>query len=156
MHMTTRAPLVDLVAAVTEIRRLWESPRVRRRFTELLGRSVEFSVIRTLAAVQRSTAPDPGVRDVAEALHVDSSTASRFVDQAVADGFVERSASAVDRRRCVLALTSEGNALLTGVTNARIELMAGLTADWGDADVATLATGLERLAGSISALERQS
>lgn len=155
MHTTTHAPLVDLVAAVTEIRRLWESPQVRRHFIELLGRSVEFSVIRTLGAVQRSAAADPGVGDVAEALHVDSSTASRFVDQAVADGLVERSVSGVDRRRCVLALTGEGTDLLTAVTDARSQLMASLTAGWDDADIAALAAGLERLAGSISALEQQ-
>ena len=155
MHTATRDPLVDLVAAITEVRRLWESPQIRRRFTELLGRRVELSVIRTLAAVQRSTAPDPGVRDVAEALHIDNSTASRFVDQAVADGLVERSVSSVDRRRCVLTLTSKGLALLERVTLARTELMTALTAGWQDADVAVLAAGLERLAGGISALEQQ-
>jgi DNA-binding MarR family transcriptional regulator len=146
--------LNDLDGALVRLRRLWDHPALRRRLLELLGVPVELSLIRTLGAIEeRHAEPEPGVRHVADALAVDASTASRFVEQAVAGGWVTRRTCARDRRRCVLALTERGEGLLERVTEVRSALLAELTADWTADDIATLATLLERLDHRIQELE---
>jgi DNA-binding MarR family transcriptional regulator len=139
-----RSDLERLERALVRLRRLWESPPMKRRLLESLGRPVELSLIRTLRAIDWAEG-DSGVRQVAETLLVDSSTASRFVDQAVAAGCVKRSTSERDRRCSVLTLTEEGRALLDDVTAVRARLLAEMTEDWSGEDVATLSRLLERL-----------
>ena len=146
--IATNLDLNWLDRALVGLRRLWDSPAVKRRFSELLGRHVELSLIRTLRAIE--THDQPGVRHVAEALLVDGSTASRFVDQAVAAGCVTRSTSAQDRRRCVLALTGEGRALLDEVTAVRTALLAELTDGWTVEEITCLSTLLERLSRALA------
>ncbi|MGH3666305.1 MAG: MarR family winged helix-turn-helix transcriptional regulator [Egibacteraceae bacterium] len=140
--------LQRLDTALVRLRHLWDSPDIKRRFLELLGRPVELSLVRTLRAMEIA-AGDPGVSAVAETLHVDASTASRFVDQAVARGWVSRNTSTQDRRRCVLALTDDGAELLVEINTARAELLAELTNGWPDADVTVLSALLERLSQSL-------
>jgi DNA-binding MarR family transcriptional regulator len=110
---------------------------------------VELSLLRTLRAIEW-TGDEPGVRHVAEALCVEESTASRFVDQAVAGGCVTRTISPQDRRRCLLALTDEGTRLLAKATEVRTTFLADATADWPPAEVAMLSTLLERFVDSVS------
>lgn len=140
--------LERLDAAFARLRRLWDSPAIKRRYLELLGRDVELSLIRTLQAIEWA-GDEPGVRHVAETLHVDGSTASRFVDQAVATGWVTRTTSRRDRRCCVLALTEEGARLLNETTAVRTALLGELTAGWPPEDVTALSVLLERFACSI-------
>jgi DNA-binding MarR family transcriptional regulator len=143
--LTTRSDLERLDQALVRLRRVWESPARKRSLLDRLGKPVEMSQLRTLRAIESAEGP-PGVRDVADVLGVDSSTASRFVEQAVAAGHVSRTMSARDRRRCVLALTEEGKALLDEVTAVRTQLLAELTGDWAPDDIKTLSVLLERLA----------
>ena len=49
-----------------------------------------------------------GMGDVARRVGRDPSTATRFVDRALADGLLERAPGAEDRRRRVVSLTAEG------------------------------------------------
>jgi DNA-binding MarR family transcriptional regulator len=141
--------LLALDAALGRLRRMWESPGGRRRFMERLGEDVEPALIRTLRAIEVADVPEPGVRDVAEVLGVETSTASRLVDTAVSAGLVLRTTSTRDRRKAVLRLTEEGRALRRRALTVRTDLLAERTADWTPEEVATLATLLDRLARPI-------
>lgn len=146
--------LERLDLALTRLRRLWESPAVKRRFIQLLGAPAELSTIRALRAIERA-GEEPSVGDVADLLCVDTSTASRFVDQAVLAGYVSRGTAPHDRRRTVLTHTSLGEQVLEQVKRTRRVLLEELTGDWSIDEVATLALLLDRLAGSVDALERR-
>jgi DNA-binding MarR family transcriptional regulator len=142
---------VDL--GLTRLHRLWESPEIKRRFLELLGRPVELSLVRTLRAIERCGLDEPGVSDLAGLLNVDTSTASRFVEQATAGGYVRRDPSERDRRRCVVRLTGRGAELLAAANVVRATLLEELLSGWPDEDVAAFSALLERFADSVAALE---
>lgn len=140
-----------LDAAIGRLRRMWESPRGRRQFLARLGEDVEPALIRTLRAIEVADDPEPGVRDVAEVLGVDTSTASRLVDSAVSAGLAVRTTSARDRRRARLTLSDSGRALRRRTLQVRTDLLAERTAGWTPEEVATLAALLDRLARSVLA-----
>ncbi len=150
----TARELERLDLSLTRLRRLWESPAVKRRFVQLLGAPAELSTIRALRAVERA-GEEPSVGDVADLLCVDTSTASRFVDHAVLAGFITRGTAPQDRRRTVLTLTSLGQQVLEQVKQARRVLLEELTADWNPEELSTFALLLDRLASSVTALERR-
>lgn len=143
--------LLALDAAIGRLRRMWESPRGRRQFLARLGEDVEPALIRTLRAIEVADDPEPGVRDVAEVLGVDTSTASRLVDSAVSAGLAVRTTSARDRRRARLTLSDSGRALRRRTLQVRTDLLAERTAGWTPEEVATLAALLDRLARSVLA-----
>lgn len=149
MQTPTATDLRRLDAALTALRRLWESPQVKRRFLAVLGRPVELSLVRTLRAIETAAADEPGVCHVADRLGVDASTASRFVDQATGGGWVTRTTSTRDRRRSVLGLTAEGDELLRASDDARTTVLSELVAGWDAPEVAQLGVLLQRLADSL-------
>lgn len=160
-HATMRTPTITRLArldvAVGRLRRLWESPHLKRRFLDGMGVQIETAVIRVLRAVGEGGADaDTGVGEVAAGLAVEASTASRLVDQAVAHGYLNRDASPKDRRRTVLSLTPSGKQILARATQVREALLLELTDDWSDADVESLASLLERLARRVAELETRS
>ena len=144
-------PLERLDAALGRLRRLWDSPGIKQRIWDDLGQRVEPALFRTLRAVEAEDAP--GVGDIADRLHVDTSTASRLLDQAASRGFISRARHPADGRRSVIGLTVAGAELLRQATAARGRLLADLTDGWPQDDVAVLATLLDRLAESVSRLE---
>jgi DNA-binding MarR family transcriptional regulator len=153
---TDDARLERLDVAFGRLRRIWESPVLRREFQRRIGVAVEAGAVRVLRAVQRTTASadECGVSDVAEELAVDISTASRLVDQTVGAGWLTRHTSSVDRRRSVLDVTASGAEILERATRVRAEILGELTAGWTDAEAEQLASLLERLADRLSAYDR--
>lgn len=150
-----RAALVRLDTAFGGLRRLWESPALRRRFQERMGVPIEPALVRTLRAVAAAT-DECGVGNVADALGVDGSTASRLVDKAVAAGYLARGSSIQDRRRSVLSLTAAGIELQRRSLRVRQELLAELTTDLTDPDIDHLADLLERLGKRLGEMENRS
>lgn len=140
MSTTTPASaLARIEVAFGRLRRLWESPALRRRFHERMGVAIDPADVRTLRAVAAAT-DECGVGDVADALGVDGSTASRLLDKAVVAGYLTRGGSRRDRRRSVLALTDTGRDLHRRSLRVREELLAELTADHGHTVTATADT----------------
>ncbi|MFG3441572.1 MarR family transcriptional regulator [Nonomuraea sp. NPDC047897] len=80
--------------------------------------------------------------DLADALDVNQSTASRMCDRLVAKRLVRRSRLPSDRRTVRIALTTEGRALVDGVTRHRrgdlARILAELTSQQQEAVVAAL------------------
>jgi DNA-binding MarR family transcriptional regulator len=155
MSARTVTQLNRLDVSLSRLRRLWESPGLKRWFGERMGTRVDLSTIRVLRAVEL-TGGDCGVGDVASYLGVDASTASRLVDQTVSAGYLIRGTSPADRRRSVLAVTVEGVRVLARALEIREALLTELTTDWPAADVEQLAALLERLADRVNDLENRS
>jgi len=147
-----RTELEQLDHALVSLRRLWQHRNLQQDLAARTGTAVQPALIRTLRAVELAEGDEPSVGDVADALAVDPSTASRYVDQAVRDGLVRRSPSATDRRRAVLQVTPDGAVLLEHANDARVAFLADLTQDWPADDIRTLATLLDRLRAATLSL----
>ena len=146
------AVLVGLDHALLEVRRLVNRPGYRRRLLGPLGRRIELSTVRVLHAVDQAPHP-PSIGEVASTLTIDPSTASRLVDQRVADGLLARSPDPEDRRRVVLRLTTAGESLIAEVAASRREMLTEVTAGWTAADRRTLEALLTRLVDGFGRLE---
>ncbi len=166
--------LDDLDDALVEVRRALQRPGYRHRLLDGLSVEVSLATLRLLRAVQRTTTPAttrattpasaavgdagapvgaPSIGEVAEALAVDPSTASRLVDRAVAGGLLERRACADDRRRTRLHLSERGRRFLDEVTERRRDLLREITFTWSRGDVDDLVGLLRRLREGFDALE---
>jgi len=133
---------------LTRIHAARQRPQWRRR---VLGSDdgalANVSTLRVLRAVEQSGHTcGASVRDVADYLAVDHSTASRLVTTVVAAGLLSKSSASDDQRRCTLTLTDVGVKELAAVTERRRALVAETVADWPDSEVDTLVALLDRLA----------
>jgi DNA-binding MarR family transcriptional regulator len=139
--------LTDLDDALFDIQRIARRPGYRKRLLAAVDAPVELSTVRVLRAVERAGDAPPSIGDIAERLTIDPSTASRFVDQQVAAGYLVRHRDPADGRRSRVTLSDKGRALLDQVTAARRRILAEVTADWDAAD-------LDRLSDLLVALRR--
>jgi DNA-binding MarR family transcriptional regulator len=142
--------LDDVLGAV---RRVLQRPAYRRRLLAATDAPVDLGTLRVLRAVERQAAAAPSVGDVADALGVDPSTASRTVDRCVCAGLLARTPSDQDRRRTQLALTELGRETLDQVTAARRQLLAEVTGDWDLADLDRLTELLQTLLDGFDRVE---
>lgn len=138
--------------ALVSIRRVLLRPGYRRRILDGLSQRVELATLRLLRVVQRAEEP-PSIGSAATTLAIDPSTASRVVDRAVEDGYLEREPCADDRRRTRLQLTDAGVAVLDEVTARRRALLAEVTADWDGDQLAELVRLLAALQAGFDELE---
>jgi len=137
----------DLDELLTRIHVARQRPGWRRRLLEESGPVTSVTTLRVLRAVERcQQVGGASVRDVAEYMAIEQSTASRTVAAVVASGLLTKTSATDDQRRCVLVLTDVGRKALAEVTDRRRELVAETIADWPDADVDTLVSLLGRLA----------
>jgi DNA-binding MarR family transcriptional regulator len=104
------------------------------------------TVLQLRVLVLAATRPGTTATDVAEAMDVHVSSASRTVDRLVASGFLERHESREDRRRLELVPTTEGQALLEGVMADRRRQLRDILRRMSAEDVAHLSAGLGALA----------
>lgn len=146
--------LASLDDALISMRRTLLKPGHRRALLARIGAPVEAATIRALHVVGAGSQEAlPSVADVAEALSIDPSTGSRVVQQAVTAGYLSRVPHPSDKRRCTLALTTEGEELLQRAQAVRQDWLGEVTRDWSDDEVALLAQLLHRLRDDIDALE---
>ncbi|HEX9888670.1 MAG TPA: MarR family winged helix-turn-helix transcriptional regulator [Nitriliruptorales bacterium] len=143
-HRPGKPDLEALDAAATQWRRFPQLPTVHRFLRAQLDSQVDPGAYRVLRAVERTERAAPTVGDIAEALDVDASTASRLIDRAVSEQLIERRPDEHDRRRTHVHLTEQGVARLGELREARLSLWRALTDDWPREDVVALAALLER------------
>lgn len=123
-----------------------QRPSWRHRLLDGAGPVTSASTLRVLRAVEQcELSGGASIRDVAEFLAVEHSTASRSVAAVVAAGLVTKAFAADDQRRCTLVLTDAGRHALQTVTDRRRELVAEMIADWPETRVETLVDLLDRL-----------
>jgi DNA-binding MarR family transcriptional regulator len=92
------------------------------------------------------------VSALAEAMGLDTSTASRHVRQLEDGGYLARTGDPDDRRASRVRLTRRGRAALDQAMRARAAVLDRAVADWPDDDRATLTTLMTRLADSLDRL----
>jgi DNA-binding MarR family transcriptional regulator len=85
------------------------------------------------------------VSDVAEALHVDLSVASRQITALVSAGHARRDRDPADARSHVIAITDTGRDALREAHGRMVEAFADAVEAWSDEDVVALAAALTRL-----------
>jgi DNA-binding MarR family transcriptional regulator len=147
--MSRSDELERLDVALLALRRFAQAPSATGRAATVgHGRDqVEISTVLVVDAVARF---DPGgdcsVGDVAGALQVVHSTASRLVERAVRTGMVHRGRSRSDPRRTVLSLTAAGQRLQRDAVDFRTGRLDALLAEWAADDVTTFTDLMERFA----------
>jgi DNA-binding MarR family transcriptional regulator len=136
--------LEDLLTRIAVAR---QRPRWRRQVLDGTGPVANASALRVLRAVEQCQQAGEGasIRDVADFMAVEHSTASRSVAAVVAAGLVTKTFADDDQRRCALVLTDAGRTALETVTGRRRDLVADMIADWPEENVDTLVTLLDQL-----------
>ncbi|MGH2683846.1 MAG: MarR family winged helix-turn-helix transcriptional regulator [Actinomycetota bacterium] len=87
--------------------------------------------------------------ELADALRVDASTATRAVDRLVADGFVTREMASDDRRAVVVRLTPEGRTRHRALAERRRGVIQRIVADFEESELVHLAELLERMVAAV-------
>jgi DNA-binding MarR family transcriptional regulator len=147
--------LDELDAVLLDVRAMVQQPRYRQRLLSALGRHVDLGTVRALRVVERAGGLMPSVGEVAEAMAIDPSSASRLIDRCVNEGLLYRGTSEQDRRRSRLELTTSGRSVLDSASAARRQLLEEVTSDWPGADVEQLVALLTRLQAGFEHLERR-
>lgn len=119
--------------------------------TRWLMRGLPVGLSRSSAAVLEvlDRHGDLRVGELTELLAVDASAASRYVTQAVARGWIERSLDPLDRRSRILSLTPAGRDQLDEVSERLTHVLAERLWDWSDEDVTGLTDLMARLRSSF-------
>lgn len=92
-----------------------------------------------------------GVKALAQAMSIDSSTVTRQVAPLVDCGLVDRVPNPDDGRAVLLELSARGRQRLEEVRSSRQDLMRVLLADWPDEDQETFVALLTRFNQAIKA-----
>jgi len=87
--------------------------------------------------------------DLAEALHVEPSTATRAIRRLVQSGLAERTASEQDRRVVLVCATDAGRARYDAVMKVRLKFFGDLIDQWTPAEADAIAVALEKLVAGI-------
>ena len=140
--------LTRLDASLLDLRRFAQAPADLGDDVHVdRGAAVQVSTMLVVDAVARhGGGAECSVGDVAEALDVVHSTASRLVARAETAGMVQRGRSAVDPRRTALSLTPEGRDLQHRAVGFRRARLESLLSDWSAPDIRTFTRLLERFA----------
>ncbi len=139
----------QLDRAILNLRRLMVKPPAASLPIPELGHSVDFAKVHALLSISEADGPCT-VKDVAAALGLDHSTASRLLGDAESDGLVRRHADPADRRRTIVQLTSKGRTVVRVSSNTRCSVIEGVFADWSVEDLSTLTEMLQRMARTFS------
>jgi len=91
------------------------------------------------------------VKDVAFALGLEHSTASRLLAEAEAEGLIQRSTDPADRRRTVVQLTHTGDVVVAQSSAIRTWAIDLMLAKWDPADLSTFAELVEKFTSTIEA-----
>jgi DNA-binding MarR family transcriptional regulator len=129
-----------------------------RALTDLLGDAMDRRRIDGMRpsfgfVIRAVAAEEPTITRLAEMLDVTKQSASALADEAERAGFVERVATAGDRRTRHLRLTAKGRTVRATALAASHELERELEATLGAATVAGLRAGLVAIVTQSGALE---
>ena len=124
--------------------------RLIREMSQVVAR--EHTSTRATMAIARllDSVGEVGVGEVAEALRVDMSVASRQVSDLVTAGLVERTVANGDRRVRQLRLTAAGRVLAEDLHVVMHRVADETFADWSPEDLHDAAATLDRLVTSLA------
>jgi len=139
----------ELERALTRVVRRVFVPTAGEASRQQAGVDLERSTYSTLARI--ADLDHPRLTEVAAAMGLDTSTASRHTKRLVEDGYVEVTACAEDARARRYHPTPAGEQALQRVRTARRDQLAALLDSWTPDDVQVLASGLDRLVDALEA-----
>lgn len=142
--------LRQIDSALLGLRHLWTRPAPS---TPTGDGGVELSTVWVVDALVRGEAQgrqELSVRDLADALDVAHSTASRLLDRAVGSGMVTRGRSGTDARSVIATLTPDGRELAVDSAAFRAAYVGELTAGWTTAERRAFADLLGRFAAAAN------
>lgn len=90
-----------------------------------------------------------GMGDLAEALRVDASTATRAVDRLVELGLAERSADPADGRRVLVRATDKGERVHAELVERRLRMLRRMLQGFSDGERSQLAGLMERFVQAL-------
>jgi DNA-binding MarR family transcriptional regulator len=149
------APLdryTDLERALTRLVRRAFLPTAGEATRRAAGVHLERAAYATLVRV--AALDGTRLSDLAAALGLDVSTASRHAKRLVDAGYVEVAPDPDDARARRYRPTAAGRDALAGVRDARRSHLARVLDDWDADEVTRLAEGLDRLVDALEADER--
>lgn len=123
---------------------------MRARLYADLPHTLELGQVDTLDLLTRGG--EQRMSDLADALRVDRSTATRAVDRLVHAGLAERTVAADDRRGVVVRATTAGEAMHQVMSERRRAFLMAVLDGFGTAEQEQLAELLERLVARADAL----
>jgi DNA-binding MarR family transcriptional regulator len=141
------AAMTDIEHALTRLIRRGNQPRVHERLAARAGVPLDRAAYAALCRVHE--AGPLRLSELAARMGVDASTASRQVQQLERTGLVGRVGDPADRRASLLALTAEGDRVLTRMRQARRASLAQVLGGWSRAYRRKLATVLTRLVDDL-------
>jgi DNA-binding MarR family transcriptional regulator len=137
---TASAP--PIAHALDALRRIVRGLRVASRQVESRA-GVSAAQLYALEHVAR--APSLSLRELADRLITDRTSAAYLVDRLETEGLVERRRSTIDRRRSEIAVTAKGRKLLAGAPTAPGVQLSDALERLAPGELASLTAGLEQL-----------
>lgn len=124
---------------------------LRRRWTGAHA-ALPAGVMPLLGQIEESSAGSGGchLKDLAEALALDTSTVSRSISGVVALGLAERVADEHDRRACLITLTPAGRDALAASRDWYHEVFAETLADWNRDELRSFAAQMLRVTDDVA------
>ena len=151
MAKQSRAELVDrLDKALMRTRRLAIRPELIDFNVPTLGRPVSATKLLACSLIgemeyRKSVGESVAVKDVANMLDLEHSTASRLLGELESEGLIERGVDPEDRRRTTIHLTETGQAVVHEMSDVRLWVMQRMLEDWKTDEIAQIAAALEDL-----------
>ncbi len=140
--------LITVEHSLTHLARLARPSRIFGEPTDVLGRPLDRAAYSVLARIEEFG--PIRLTDLASAMEIDISTASRHVRALEDRGLVERSGEPGDLRARRLQLTRDGEVVLKSTREARLAGIAERLRDWRPDDLCRLARLLEQLVSSFA------
>lgn len=147
---TGRRQAGDLSTDALRIGVAWRELRrgaTMQRLRELYGNELELGQVDALDLLVQ--AGPSRMNELADALRVDASTATRTVDRLEAAGMVERGPDPDDARAVQVRLAAKGAAVHAGIVDRRRALLERILVDFDSDERAQLADLLGRLVAGV-------
>ena len=125
------------------VRQLYGLAAVRRGLAQAATKELASGGFSALVAIHRRDAAR--VSEIAHALQIDLSVASRQIAALVEAGYVSRASDPADGRAHVLQLTAAGRTVLSDAHHRMIDVLEGALTGWPADKILTLADGLAEL-----------
>jgi DNA-binding MarR family transcriptional regulator len=140
--------LIAVEHSLTHLARLARPSRIFGELTDALGRPLDRAAYSVLARIEEFG--PIRLTDLASAMEIDISTASRHVRALEDRGLLARSGEPGDLRARRLQLTRDGEVVLKSTREARLAGIAERLRDWKPNDLCRLALLLEQLVSSFA------
>lgn len=143
--------LMRISATLGQMRMLIGRRLIGRMALENVAPELDLSDLDVLGLVPRDAPEGTGfaIGDVARAMRVDPSRASRIVTSLTERGFLRRVSDQTDARRTMLCRTPEGDRIFAEIRRLKLEILTEILSDWTGPELATFSQLFERFVGAL-------